>query len=86
MKYTKGFEVVLTRELEVLAILMGGGAGAGGAKRFHPLKKRGGGERCKRFYSVLKSFGPAIFPFCSALPLPVINDQYLRLLYKNDTH
>ena len=53
------FEVVLTQELEVLAIVMGGGA-----KSCHPLK----GERTQ-FYPVLmggaKSFGPAIFPFCS---------------------
>ena len=32
------FEVVLTRELEVLAILIGGG---GGAKDFHPLNGEG---------------------------------------------
>ena len=32
----KGFEVVLTRELEVLAIVMGGGR-----KRFPPFKKGG---------------------------------------------
>ena len=33
---TKGFEVVLARELEVLAIVIGG------AKGFHPLKGGGG--------------------------------------------
>ena len=27
-----------------------------------------------------KSFGPAIFPFCSPPPLPVINDQSLKVL------
>ena len=55
------FEIVLTRELEVLAILMWGW---GGAKSFHPLK--GGREK---FYPVLgggggsaKRFGPAISP------------------------
>ena len=57
---TQGFEVVLTWELEVLAILMGG------TTSFHPLK--GGGR--KRFYPVLRggaqtSFGPTVFPFCS---------------------
>ena len=36
---TKSFKVVLTQELEVLAIVMGGG----GAKSFHPLK--GGGTK-----------------------------------------
>ena len=41
----KLFEVVLTRALEVLDIVMGGGH-----KRF-PLFKRGGG--CKKFYPVL---------------------------------
>ena len=50
---TTSFEVVLRRDLEVLAIVMGG------TKSFHPLK---GG--CKTFYLVLrgggtKSFGPA---------------------------
>ena len=33
---TKSYKVVLTRELEVLAIMMGGG----GAKNFNPLKGR----------------------------------------------
>ena len=51
---TTSFEVVSTRELEVLAILMGEGGG-GGTTSFHPLKKRGGGG-AKR---------PVIFPFCS---------------------
>ena len=41
----KSFEVVLTRELEVLAIVLGG------AKMFPPFK-RGGGR--KHFYPVLK--------------------------------
>ena len=36
---TTSFEVVLTRELEVLAILKGG------AKSFHPLKGGGGGAK-----------------------------------------
>ena len=47
------FEVVLTRELKDLAILMGG------AKGFHSLKAWGGGG------GGAKCFGPAIFPFCS---------------------
>ena len=72
---TTPFDVILTWELEVLAILMGVGA-----KSFHPLK---GGR--KRFYPVLRgggrgttSFGPAIFPFCSPPPFPIIiNDQSL---------
>ena len=55
---TKGFEVVLRRELEVLAIVMWGGGG-GGAKSFHPLKEG------TLSWEVAKSFGPAIFPFCS---------------------
>ena len=46
---TTSFEVVLTRELEVLAILKGG------AKSFHPLKGGGGGR--KKFYSVLRGGG-----------------------------
>ena len=46
---TTSFEVVLTRELEVLTIVMGG------CKKFYPVL-RGGGA---------KSFRPAIFPFCS---------------------
>ena len=41
----QSFEVVLSRELEVLAILMGGGGG--GEKSFHSLK---GG--CEKFYPV----------------------------------
>ena len=49
----------------------------GGALSFHSLK--GGGARnvlpCLEGGGA-KSFGPAIFPFCSP-PLPVINDQSL---------
>ena len=45
---TTSFEVVLTRELEVLAIVMGVG---GGHKTFPPFK-RGGGH--KKFYSILR--------------------------------
>ena len=47
---TNSFEVVLTQELEVLAILKVCVWGGGGAKRFHPLKGRvpkvlrGGGD------------------------------------------
>ena len=39
----------------------------GGARKVLPCLEGGGGA---------KSFGPAIFPFCSP-PLPVINDQSL---------
>ena len=56
--------VVLTQELEVLAIVMG----RGGAQSFHPLK---GGEQnvlpCLGGGGGAKSCGPAIFPFCSPL-------------------
>ena len=50
----------------------------GGAKSFLPLKKKGGGTQ--KVVSCLegrgaKSFGPAIFPFCSPPPFPVINGQ-----------
>ena len=56
---TKSFEVVLTWELEVLAIVMGGG----GAKGYHPLKGGGGAQKVlpclegggrKKFYPVLR--------------------------------
>ena len=64
---TTSFEVVLTWELEVLAIVMGG------TKSFHPWGR-------KKFYSVLrggaKGFGPTQFSHFVA-PLPVINDQSL---------
>ena len=65
---TQSFEVVLTRELEVLAILIGGGGGGarkvstflqGGRKKFYPVS-RGDAQ----------SFGPVIFPFCSPPPPP----------------
>ena len=42
LRGTTSFEVVLTRELEVLAILIRGG---GGAKDFHPLNGEGGGGK-----------------------------------------
>ena len=59
----KCFEIVLMWELEVLAILMGGG----GRLKFPPLRG------CKQFYPVsreggAKRFGPAIFSFCSPPP------------------
>ena len=58
----------LSQGLEVLAILRRG--------RFHPLKNKGGGG-CKVFLrGGAKSFGPAIFPFCSRPPGG-------RLQYKN---
>ena len=72
---TKSFEVVLTWELEVLAILMGGGR-----KKFPPFKR--GVQKvlpCLEGGGGAKSFRPVIFPFCSH-PLPVINDQSLRPL------
>ena len=43
---TESFEEVLTQELEVLAIVMGGG---GVAKSFHPLKVGGGVQKVLRF-------------------------------------
>ena len=65
------FEVALTQEPEVLAILKGG------STSFHPLKV--GHER---FYPVsragAKGFGPSIFPFCRP-PLPEIDDRFLTL-------
>ena len=73
---TNSFEVVLTQELEVLAILIGG-RGGGGTKSFHSLKGRGGGE----FYLVLSGGTGQTnlalqFSHFEAL-LPVINDQSL---------
>ena len=70
---TNSFEVVLTWELEVLAILKGG------TKSFHPLK-----WGWEKFYTVLrwtqKGFGPAISPFCSPPPLLlIINYRSLML-------
>ena len=50
------------QELEVLAVLMGGGGGAQKVSIAH-FKLEGGRK---------KFFGPGIFPFCS---LPVINDH-----------
>ena len=53
--------------LEVLAILKVG------RKKF-PLFKKGGGEECEKFYSVLrggggaKKFQPELSPFCSPPP------------------
>ena len=40
---TKCSEIVSTQELEVLALLMEEG---GGAKRFYPFKRGGGGKTC----------------------------------------
>ena len=61
---TTSFGVVLTRELEVLAIVRRGGGGAqkgvGGYKKFHPVFGVGGGGA--------KRFGPPIFRFCSPPP------------------
>ena len=69
---TKSFEVVLTQELEVLAIVMGGGR-----KKFPPSK--GGGR--KKFYPVLRGVQKVSDPRFShfvAPPLPIINDQSLN--------
>ena len=70
---TTSFEVVLTWELEVLAIVMGGG------RKKCPPFKRGAYKKVLTCYEGgAKSFGPAIFPFCSPPPtLPVINAQSL---------
>ena len=75
---TKSFEVVLTRELEVLAIVIVGGGG-GGAKSFHPQK----GGRRKKFYPVLrggaqKVSDPRFSHVVAPPPLPIINDQSLN--------
>ena len=73
---TTSFEVVLTRDLEVLAILMRGG----GATSFHPLKGGGGANSFTLSWvgggGGTQSFGPAVFPFLATLP--IINDQSLR--------
>ena len=61
---TTSFKVVFRWQLEVLAILKGGGA-----KCFHPLK---GGTRkvlpCLEVGGGAKSFRPMILPFCSPPP------------------
>ena len=55
---TKSFEVVLTWELEVLAIVMGGGA-----KSFHPLKGGGGAHIFTLSWGgAQKGFAPRDFP------------------------
>ena len=66
---TKSFEVVLTRELKVVAILMGGGGG--GRKKCPCLKQEGVREVLPCLEG--QSFGPTISYFVA--PLPVINDQ-----------
>ena len=71
---TTSVEVVLTRELEVLAILM-----EEGTKSFHLLK---GATRkdLPCLEGERKKFLTRDFPFCSPPPLlPVINDQSLSL-------
>ena len=81
--YAKGgstisVEIVLTLELEVLAIVFGGG---GGAKSFHPLK----GEAQKVLPCLAGGGGGTQtvldLRFCHfvAPPLPVINDQSLGI-------
>ena len=63
----RSFEVVLTQELEVLAILKGGGGGAHKVSNLiFFLKGVGGGGEAAN------SIGPRIFLFGST---PVINDQ-----------
>ena len=66
---TKGFEVVFTWKLEVLAILK---LGRGGERKKNPLFKEGGGQKVLSCLDgggggggAKKSFGPAVFPFCS---------------------
>ena len=47
----KSFKAVLTWELEVLAILMGGG---GGRIKFYPVSRGGGGKKFRtQFFSIL---------------------------------
>ena len=41
----KKFWVVLTQELEVFTIMKSGAGGGGGAKSFHPVEWRGGGQK-----------------------------------------
>ena len=62
-------EVVLTSEHDVLAMPKGGKGGG----KFSPVFGGGG--------VAAKSFGPAIFPFCSPPPPPLLaatNDQFLN--------
>ena len=63
---TKSFKVVLTRELEVLAILMGA------AKGFHLLKVGGGGTTSYKPVSrgAQKVSDPRFSPFVAPPPLP----------------
>ena len=68
---TKSFGVVFIRQLEVLAILKGG------AQKDSTLLKGGGSLSCIDGGGA-KSFGAAIFPFCSPL-LPAIIDQSLNV-------
>ena len=67
------FEVVLRLEIDVLAILKGGGGATSCT-----LSWGGGGEG-------QKSFGPAIVPVFKAQPplLPVINDRSLSASHKH---
>ena len=55
---TKSFGVVLTRVLEVLTILEGGG----GTKSFHPLKGRGVGVKSLTLSCESKKFQTCNFP------------------------
>ena len=66
---TTSFEIYLTWDLEVLAILNGG------ETHFHSFKGQGGAKKSSLERGA-ESLGPAIFPFCS--PLPVFNDRSLR--------
>ena len=60
----KGLGVVLTQELDVLAVILKGVVGGGGTTNAYPLKGRGGGS----FHPGLRTeesatnFGSAIFP------------------------
>ena len=66
------FEVVLRLEIDVLAILKGGG---GGCKKLHPVLRGGGGQ---------KVLDPRLSLFLKPNPLlPVINDRSLSASHKH---
>ena len=70
----KGHKIVLTRELEVSAILKGD------ARTVHPLQGGGGGGGGRKMFYPVLSVGHnkfRIFPFLSAT-LPMINYRSLR--------
>ena len=72
----KSFGVVLTRVLEVLAILMGVRSakrvgGGGRARKVLPCLERGGAQ---------KVLDPLFSHFVAPPPLPLVNDPSLKLL------